>query len=48
MTLLADKLGELSGRPKDSKLHIHPLTADFSESGEYIGKGEKIDSEPDA
>lgn len=45
---LADKIGLLSGRPKSSGLHIHPLSSDFSESGEYIGKGEKIDSEPDA
>ncbi|GAA94078.1 uncharacterized protein L969DRAFT_96654 [Mixia osmundae IAM 14324] len=31
-------LGELSGSPKASGLHIHPLTSDFSESGEFIGK----------
>lgn len=30
------KLGELSGKPSTSKLHIHPLTAEFSEFGDYI------------
>jgi len=29
-------LGELSGKPATSKLHIHPLTAEFSENGDYI------------
>jgi hypothetical protein len=30
------KLGELSGKPSTSKLHIHPLTEEFSEFGDYI------------
>lgn len=42
---LATKLGELSGKPTSSKLHIHPLSKEFSELGEF--KGEKIDSEAD-
>lgn len=42
---LALKLGQLSGRPNASKLHIHPLSKEFSESGEFLG--EKIDSERD-
>jgi alpha-ketoglutarate-dependent taurine dioxygenase len=31
---LATKLGELSGKPATSKLHIHPMTAEFSELGD--------------
>ncbi|KAF7339208.1 Taurine catabolism dioxygenase [Mycena venus] len=34
--LLANKLGELSGRPEGSGLHIHPLTADDSELGNLV------------
>ena len=30
------KLGELSGKPSTSKLHIHPLTEEFSEFGDYV------------
>ena len=33
---LATRLGELSGKPATSKLHIHPLTAEFSELGDFI------------
>jgi len=33
---LGTKLGELSGKPSTSKLHIHPLTAEFSELGDFI------------
>jgi Taurine catabolism dioxygenase TauD, TfdA family len=33
---LGTRLGELSGKPTTSKLHIHPLTAEFSEFGDYI------------
>lgn len=33
---LATRLGELSGKPATSKLHIHPLTAEFSETGDFI------------
>lgn len=33
---LATRLGELSGKPATSKLHIHPLTAEFSEFGDFI------------
>ena len=29
-------LGELSGKPSTSKLHIHPLTAEFSELGDNV------------
>ena len=39
---LATRLGELSGKPITSKLHIHPLTAEFSEFGDFISI---IDSE---
>lgn len=45
MNKLARKLGELSGKPLLSKLHIHPLSKEFSELGEF--KGEVIDSNPD-
>ncbi|TIB73019.1 hypothetical protein E3Q23_01147 [Wallemia mellicola] len=31
---LGQALGELTGKPKDSKLHIHPLTPDFGEFGQ--------------
>ncbi|KAJ7443692.1 hypothetical protein FB451DRAFT_1056701 [Mycena latifolia] len=34
--LLADKLGELSGRPEGSGLHIHPSTVDDSELGNLV------------
>jgi alpha-ketoglutarate-dependent taurine dioxygenase len=33
---LGTRLGELSGKPATSKLHIHPLAAEFSENGDYI------------
>ena len=33
---LGTRLGELSGKPATSKLHIHPLTEEFSEFGDYI------------
>ncbi|KII91214.1 hypothetical protein PLICRDRAFT_156126 [Plicaturopsis crispa FD-325 SS-3] len=33
---LGNKLGILSGRPKESGLHIHPSTAPSSELGDYI------------
>lgn len=46
MSRLATKLGELSGKPTLSKLHIHPLSKEFSELGEF--QGEKIDSEADS
>ena len=34
--LLGTKLGELSGKPASSKLHVHPLTAEVSELGDEI------------
>ncbi|KAJ7742122.1 hypothetical protein DFH07DRAFT_750587 [Mycena maculata] len=34
--LLARKLGELSGGPEDSGLHIHPSTVDNSELGDLV------------
>lgn len=40
--ILATRLGELSGKPSTSKLHIHPLTAEFGEFGDFISV---IDSE---
>ena len=33
---LGIRLGELSGKPTTSKLHIHPLTEEFSEFGDFI------------
>ena len=45
LSKLAIKMGESTGRPNASHLHIHPLSKEFSESGEY--QGEKIDSERD-
>jgi alpha-ketoglutarate-dependent taurine dioxygenase len=33
---LGTRLGELSGKPATSKLHIHPLTAEFSELGDTV------------
>ncbi|EKM51097.1 uncharacterized protein PHACADRAFT_103865 [Phanerochaete carnosa HHB-10118-sp] len=33
---LGTKLGELSGKPASSKLHIHPVTAEASELGDEI------------
>lgn len=44
---LATKISYASGKPIASKLHIHPLSKEFSESGQFIG-GEKIDSEKDS
>ena len=44
---LATKISHASGKPTASKLHIHPLSKEFSESGQFIG-GEKIDSEKDS
>ncbi|KAH7105929.1 putative taurine catabolism dioxygenase [Auriculariales sp. MPI-PUGE-AT-0066] len=34
--LLGTKLGELSGKPKTSALHIHPLTEEKSAKGDHI------------
>lgn len=34
--LLGTKLGELSGKPASSKLHIHPITEEASELGDEI------------
>jgi alpha-ketoglutarate-dependent taurine dioxygenase len=33
---LGRRLGELSGKPATSGLHIHPLTAEFSELGDQV------------
>jgi hypothetical protein len=33
---LGTRLGELSGKPASSKLHVHPLTAEFSELGDQV------------
>lgn len=33
---LGQKLGELTGKPKDSGLHVHPLTEDTSELGDEV------------
>lgn len=33
---LGTKLGELSGKPASSKLHIHPITEETSELGDEI------------
>ena len=35
---LGTRLGELSGKPETSKLHIHPLTPEFSENGDHISE----------
>ena len=34
--LLGTKLGELTGKPASSKLHIHPVTEESSELGDEI------------
>jgi hypothetical protein len=34
--LLGTKLGELSGKPESSKLHVHPITEEASELGDEI------------
>ena len=34
--LLGTKLGELSGKPASSKLHVHPITEETSELGDEI------------
>ena len=34
--LLGTKLGELSGKPASSKLHVHPITEEASELGDEI------------
>lgn len=34
--LLGIKLGELSGKPASSKLHVHPITEESSELGDEI------------
>ena len=34
--VLGTKLGELSGKPASSKLHIHPITEESSELGDEI------------
>lgn len=33
---LGTKLGELTGKPESSKLHVHPTTAETSELGDEI------------
>lgn len=35
-TELAARLGELSGKPDTSGLHVHPLTKEFSELGDKV------------
>ena len=34
--LLGTKLGELSGKPGSSKLHVHPITEETSELGDEV------------
>lgn len=34
--MLGTKLGELSGKPESSKLHVHPITEETSELGDEI------------
>ena len=34
--LLGTKLGELTGKPASSKLHVHPITEEASELGDEI------------
>ena len=34
--LLGTKLGELTGKPTSSKLHVHPITEESSELGDEI------------
>lgn len=34
--LLGTKLGELTGKPASSKLHVHPITEESSELGDEI------------
>ena len=34
--LLGTKLGELTGKPESSKLHVHPITEETSERGDEI------------
>jgi alpha-ketoglutarate-dependent taurine dioxygenase len=34
--LLGTKLGELTGKPESSKLHVHPITEETSELGDEI------------
>lgn len=36
MATLASKLGQLSGKPASSSLHVHPLTEESSELGDQI------------
>lgn len=36
LTRLGSKLGELSGKPKASTLHIHPLTENTPELGSQV------------
>jgi alpha-ketoglutarate-dependent taurine dioxygenase len=33
---LGRRLGELSGKPATSGLHIHPLTPEFSQLGDHV------------
>lgn len=45
-TELAVRLGELSGKPDTSGLHVHPLTKEFSELGDRVSvissEGKKV------
>ena len=34
--VLGQKLGELSGKPASSKLHVHPITEETSELGDEV------------
>ena len=34
--ILGQKLGELSGKPESSKLHVHPITEETSELGDEV------------
>lgn len=47
MNRLSSRISHFSGKPNASGMHIHPLSKEFSESGQFIG-GEVIDSKPDA
>lgn len=34
--ILGQKLGELTGKPQSSKLHVHPITEETSELGDEV------------
>ena len=34
--VLGQKLGELTGKPESSKLHVHPITEETSELGDEV------------